>query len=117
MTKVKQDVLTSKGTLVVATPTAPRAVPVPPAAPGSTAASSSAAATSPSSKPLAPVQGKPGPAQSYTLTTADVGRTSIQFGGQVYNLQEHLGRIIERSDVGHTLMESYTSDGWVLSLA
>ena len=111
MPKIKQDVASAKGLLVVPVTPAPRAVPVPPSSPGT---ATSAAATSPSVKPLA---GAPGVAQGYTITSADVGRTSIQLGGRVYNLNEHLGRVIETSDVGHRLTDMYTSDGWVLGLA
>ena len=117
MAKIKVSIPQAPTILPAVTPPAPRTTPVAPAPPSASALSSSAAATSPSQKPLTPQRGAPGPAQSYTLTIGDVGRTSIQFGGQVYNLLEHLGRIIEQPDVGHVLMESYTSDGWVLSLA
>ena len=112
MTKIRQDVAQAKGLLVVSPVPAPRTVPVPAAPPGSIQTSSTA--TSPSVNPL---KGAAGRSQSYVLQAADVGRTSIQFGGRSYNLLEHLGRIIEAPDVGHMLMDSCTPDGWVLSLA
>ncbi len=55
--------------------------------------------------------------QSYTVAASDVGRTTFQFGGRAYSLADELGRPLAQSDVGHVLTESYTPDGWVLSLA
>ena len=112
MSKVKQNTPTAPGVLQPVTPPAPRTIPVPPAAPGTTR--SSAAATSPSNKPLA---GPAGRSQSHTIGASDVGAIQLTLGNRSYNLQEHLGRNIEQSDIGHTVMDSYTADGWVLSFS
>ena len=114
MAKVKQDVKTMPAaTLQPATAPAPRAVPQAPA-PAGFATAKDITPTSPSNKPISAPPGAP---MSYTLQSADVGRTAIQFGGRHYNLLDHLGRNIETSDVGHVLRDAYTTDGWILSLS
>lgn len=74
----------------------------------------------PTPKPLQ--QGVPTPSAHpyrprYVLTAADVGKATFTFGGRSYTVADEIGRQFAQSDIGQTVQEIYTPNGWVLGFA